>query len=252
MKLTNNKCKCVVTITQNKRVALPFIFGKYILPRMREVFGGEIKLFHIFHNTHVDHIQLESNRDYGLTALDRVRYFIGNKWYGEATIIDHQEINLNHLILPSLIKCLEIAIAEQADYHLWMQDDAILFDKNCHMWQFLMKNHDIGLYRNTSHQKMINIAYFLSTLQFDEKLLPFLHSYVRNQEVDWTPYGSQMEHTFWKASQSQALFPSQFASRHHVGGKYASSCSDVKRWLRIMVPEITEEDLNLLNIDFPE
>lgn len=249
MKLANNKGKCVITITQNKRVALPFIFGKYILPRMKESFG-EVKLFHVFHNLHVRHGQLESNRDYGLEALGRVRYFIGNKKFNEAIVVDHQEVNLNHLILPSLIMCADIAIKEKADYHLWLQDDAIVFDKDCHLWQFIMKGKDVGLYRNTFGQQMINLAFFLSNTDFSKKLLPSLKEYVRDNSRDWGPVGSQMEHLFWNTCSNPVLLNKDYATRHHIGGKWTFTAEDLKVKLKEMIPEITEEDLGLVDLDF--
>jgi hypothetical protein len=242
--------KCVVTIIQNKRVALPFIFGRYCLPKMRKVFGGQMELYHIFHDLHVKDDELESNRSHGLEHLDRVNHFIKKGLFSEAFIVRHQERNIEHLAIPSFLKAARIAIRENADFHVWLEDDAIILDKECNKWKDDLKNADVGLYRDTRWQKMINCAFFVSTREFDKRMVNIFSDYQRDNTENYIPFGSQVEHFLWRASKSQALLKGKYAERHHPSGKWKVHLPALKKWLVDAIPEITQEHLDYLNLDF--
>jgi hypothetical protein len=243
---------CVVTIIQNKRVSLPFIFGRYCLPKMREMFDGKIELYHIFHDLHTQHGELESSRDYTEDSLENVRQFIEYDLFSEAIVISHRESSIEHLALPSFKMALEMTIQRDADFHLWMEDDAIIFDKECNLWEKKLGDADVGLYRDTRSQKMINTAFFLSRGSFDRRMLKYIKNYHRDSAEDYSPFGSQIEYAFWSASKSQAVLKAEYAKRHHPYGKWRSTISDVKRWLKGAIPEISEDHLDYLRLDFAE
>jgi hypothetical protein len=243
--------RCVITIIQNKRVSLPFIFGRYCLPRMKDLFDGEIELYHVFHDFHFQHDELESNRSYGELHLDRVRMFIDGEAFSEAKIIRHREVNYDHFAVPSFIKAAEVALEREADFHLWMEDDAIVLDEDCDRWGELLKGCDVGIYRDTRRHKMFNTAFFLSTREFDEKAVTALRGYERDSAVDYFKmgHGSQIEHTMWRASRKQAVLNKRYASRHHPGGKWGT-VSELRKWVKDAIPEITDEHLSYLYLDF--
>ena len=243
--------KCVVTILQNKRVALPFLFGKYSLPAMRKAFGGEVKLYHIFHDMHVEDKQLQSNKVYDLSDVNRVWEFIYRGFYNEAKFVPHQEVNTELLSLPSMMKAAEVAIEEKADFHLWLEDDAIVYDLECGKWAELMKGATVGLYRSTVKQQMINPSFFVSTVEYDRKLLEALKDYKKEPHEKFAQYGSQIEHLLWTLCENPVLLNSAAAQRHHpYGTKWSVWLPELKEWLKSTIPDIQPEHVGLLDIDF--
>src|SRR5579859_679223 len=151
--------KCIITYFQNKRIALPYIFNRYCFPKMKEIFPGEMKLYHIFHNLHIKDNLLESNR-IEENKLKQTTEFI-HKYKG-ACIIPHKKVFPELYSIPSYKIGVVMALKESADLHLWLEDDAIVYDMNCKTWPEKMIGKDVGLYRQTMHISMINCAFMLT------------------------------------------------------------------------------------------
>jgi len=251
--------KGIVTIFQNKRVALPYIFGKYAFPKMKERFCGKLELWHIFHNADYKGAGLDSNKQLGREHVDRVSKWISKHKFFNANILSHKENSKEAPMLPSVERALRLAKEERADLHLFLEDDALVYDPDCGTWATTLGDCDVGLYRNTPGHGMINTAYFLGTAEFDNRLSKILEEYKRGMSLPankgfWEDYrnkGSQIEHTAFRACRKPAILKSSCAVRHHVknGSKYRSTTADVKAWLTRTFPEITTEDLNLLDLD---
>jgi len=217
---------------------------------MRDLFGGKIELYHVLHDLHFQSHELESNR-MGIEHLESVKDFIRKGMFPEATIISHRELHSEHLAVPSYIKAAEIAIERNADFHLWIEDDALVLDRECHNWNSQLKDADVGLYRDNGHHQMINTAFFLSSRGFDERMLDiFKHYKADGKDYFATSMGSQTEHFFWRASKKQVVLNNTYAERHHPpNGK---TIPELKKWLRLIIPEIQEEHLSYLHLDFGE
>ena len=210
---------------------------------MKHVFPGEMKLYHIFHDVHVDNTILESNR-LNHKHLDNAREFIRNDRYQNATIVKHKEVNPELLSLPSCRLGVEIALEENADLHLWLEDDAIVFDKDCASWS---PKIDIGLYRYTMHAEMVNCAFMLTSSDYDRKILPQLCSYEDDHKI--YPNSSQIEHMFWQNVKTHVMLNPDNATRHHPYPP-AVTKDNVRDWLRYKIPNIEQEDINMLDLDF--
>jgi hypothetical protein len=250
--------RCVITIIQNKRIALPYIFNKYCLPMYKKCFRGDVKLFHIFHNCHGNQGALYSNASMGEGHVRKVMKFIKDKQFPEAKIIEHNTVSKEWPALPSYKLAIDVAIREKADFHLWMEDDAIIYDRNCNTWALTLGSGDIGLYRDTDKKEMVNIAYFLSTNEYDRRLKRLMHEFYKGVEIpsnlgNWGNYagkGSLIEHMAWRASRKPILLERYKAYRHHPHKAHNVTGTMVKEWLKKTIPDISKQDLWLLNLDF--
>ncbi len=108
--------KCVITYMQCKRAVLPYVFGKYCLPSMQEVFPGSFDLFHIFHNKNIATKQFTSGM-LGDAHLDNVRTFIKENKYQNAKIIEHTAHHAELSSIPSAILAAKTALEQNADLH---------------------------------------------------------------------------------------------------------------------------------------
>lgn len=236
--------KCVITYFQNKRISLPYIFNKYTLPMMKETFPGEVKLYHIHHDTHIEDNRLASNRELDHDNLLHVRKYIKSF----SNVISHQEIFKDFLLLPSCRIGINICLQENADLHLWLEDDAIVHDTSCHTWIEQMKDKDVGTFRQTAQNGMFNCAFMLSTKSYDKRLLLSLENY--KDDGIYYPESSQFENLLYKNANASCLLNRNAAFRHHPRGKYKITGKEVADWLKNTIPDITEDDINLLKYDF--
>jgi hypothetical protein len=244
--------KCIITILQNKRVSLPYLFGKYSFPKMRKIYPGDFSLVHIWHNAHNPDYHLESNRKLGGEKLLNVEAFINSNKFFNAEIITHNKTSPEWPGLESIKLALETTIARNADFHLWLEDDAIVYDKDCDYWATTLGSCDVGLYRDTNCKQMINTAYFLSTSEFDKRLLHIIHEYKAKPRDLYKGKGSQLEHTFWLAARKPSVFDLDKAIRHHPYSKHTKTSKDVADWLSRKLPDISTGDLHTLRLDFDE
>jgi hypothetical protein len=143
---------------------------------------------------------------------------------------------------------MEIALRERADFHLWLEDDAIVLDRDCGQWGKLLTGRDAGVY-----QRVQNIcpAYFVSTPAFDTRLLPI----VRDKNVDgihqpfddalgWRPSVGEIEYyTTWACKTDRALLNPASVARVHSRPE--------SHQLVQFVRNIAGHKVGLLNIDFP-
>jgi hypothetical protein len=216
---------------------------------MRDVFPGSLELYHIHHNSHVEDTQLHSSVHLGEENLNNVRRFIAENKYPDARIIEHSRVNKELPLIPSVLLAAQTALEREADLHLWIEDDAILFDLDCWRWPHKVAC-ELGSYRNTVHQKMIVCSYYLSRPSFDGRLIPALHSYKKEPNWKYARYGSQYEHMLFNiGGQKLSILNSECAYRHHLHSTWRKTRADVERWLKKHLP-ITAEDLELLKLDF--
>jgi hypothetical protein len=252
--------KCVITILQNKRVAMPYIFGTYSLPMMRARFNGEIKLYHIFHASNGLRSQMTSNLLLGPEKVEQTAQFIKEGHYKNATIVSHKKTSAKWPTLPSLRIAVKIALKEKADFHLWLEDDAIVYDKDCDTWATTLGSADVGLYMQTDKKQLINTAYFLSTREYDERFARSLQEYDRNMSISankqkWGKYaghGSLIEHVAWRAARKPIFLGPDKAYRHHPHPTFTKTGTMVRKWLKETIPGISPVHLSLLKRDFDD
>jgi len=78
--------------------------------------------------------------------------------------------------LPSMKIGVEKAIEENADFHLWLEDDSIVYDEECHKWSELIKDKDIGVYKDDKilGRPYVNCCYCVTTQNLDKRLLEYM------------------------------------------------------------------------------
>lgn len=237
--------KCIITICTNKRAALPYIFGKYCFPVMKSLFCGEMKLFHIFHNFHAASRLASGKLSSG--RLNKVKEFIYNGMYSNAEVIEHTtDCSNTWPALASVKLAARLTIKENADFHLWMEDDAIVYDTSCNKWATTLGSADVGLYRDTFHKGMINTAYFLSTKEFDSRLIPILEEFKATAKDK----ASLIEGVLHRTARQPVLLEHENAIRNHHSRNYTRTKEDIKNWLKDRFPKISMSDLALLDLDF--
>jgi hypothetical protein len=122
---------------------------------------------------HVPKIDFDVKLDSVKLSTDRLE--LVKKWsddgkYYPANIIKHSIDFPKYPHLPSLKIGLEFAIKENADFHLWLEDDALILDNDIGEWPKMMENNLVGVY-HLKKAGYINAAYMLSSINFDKLLL---------------------------------------------------------------------------------
>lgn len=253
--------RCVVTIMQNKRVAMPYYFGRYSYPSLLAKFRGDVKLIHVFHSRHVEPTGLASNK-MSIEHIDKVRRAIKGNMYPDAKIFEHTELCSTTPMMPSLKLALQLALKEHADFHLWLEDDAIVYDQQSDTWATTLGSADVGLYQDTDSKQLINTAYFLSTREFDKRFERVLEEFSKDMSIPdtvkgrWDDYankGSLIEHCAWRAARKPVYLGPDKAYRHHPHQtKSKKTCAMVRTWLEDHIPNISNRDLELLASDFQD
>jgi hypothetical protein len=242
--------KAVVTIFQYRRAVLPYLFMRHCYPVMKAAFPGAFDVWIIQDTGLAKGSVHTSSKVYSEAKQDLVAKWTDAGRYAGATIVRHDEpLDPRYpQLLPSYRIGMEIALRERADFHLWLEDDAIVLDRECGQWGDLLAGRDAGVY-----QRVQNIcpALFVSTPAFDERLLPI----VRDRNVNgihqpfddaqgWRPSVGEIEYyTTWACKTERTLLNPASVARVHTRPESHKLFQFVKK--------IAPHEAGLLNIDFP-
>jgi hypothetical protein len=233
--------KAVVTIVQCRRAVLPHIFVRYVLPKMRRIFGGVMECVIIQHRSQApggDH-KLESTR-WDPEKLAVVRRWTEEGRYQGADVIPHSIDHQPYPSIPGYHLAVKEALDRGADFHLWLEDDALVFDRACDRWDELLGGTEVGVYRRF-HQ--LHSAYLLTRPSFDRRILPKLGDYGR-----WNWRG-RIEPELRRNMRTRLTFlEMSYAVRYH--NRYYPYTG--LRYVVQAVREIAPEALPLLELDFGE
>lgn len=164
--------KAIITIFQCKRVVLPYIFTRYCYPIMKESFPGDLELNIIQHVggftkkplTHLVTSRMDNNK------LKLVQEWTDAGRYAGANIIQHKEKWPRYPHMPSFKRGVELAVNGNFDYHIWLEDDALIFSDDCSKWC----NIEDGYIATCNSSKIVCVAFMLTTLGFDKQILPLV------------------------------------------------------------------------------
>lgn len=233
--------KAIVTILQNRRVALPHLFTTYALPEMRRLFGGELECVLVQHaadasggQTKLESLKLASE------GMDRVRDWTEAEKFPCAEVIRHERVHRPYPHIPSFHLAVERALDAGADYHLWMEDDAFVLDRSCGFWDRLIGEAEVGVYAPTPQH--LHPAFMVTTRAFDERIHKSLSKY---DEWDWKKRRVEP----WlrrQLTKERAYLPRHSAVRHHVRSYPYTGIRYVVDALRGICPNA----LDVLDIDF--
>jgi hypothetical protein len=169
--------KIVVTILQARRVVLPYMFIRHVLPRMRAAFSGSIEVALVQHRTlprRADGFLETTQHDESWGR--RVAEWTQAGRFEGADIVPHDIQVPEYPSIPTLHLACREALRRQADFHLWMEDDALVWDEDCGRWPELFGPAEMGVYRYFSD---VNSAFFVTRPSFDARVLPGLADYGR-------------------------------------------------------------------------
>lgn len=233
--------KIVITIYQNRRVVLPHIFIRYILPKMRAVFPGEIEAVVIQHRSDASggNRRLESLR-HSTDALQRVRDWTERGMFDGAEVRPHEVIHRPYPSIPTFHRGVEAALERDADFHVWMEDDALIVDFDCAWWDKLLGNTEVGVYRKFHY---LNPAYMVTRRSFAERIREPLSRY-----DDWKE-SSRLERFLAQQMVTSRTYlnPARAVRYHHKYYPYTGI-----RYVVEAVREHAPEALELLDVDFGE
>jgi hypothetical protein len=230
----------VVTIIQCRRVVMPYFFVRYCLPRMRAVFPGRLDVVLIQHEAR----DQRWGRRLRSMHLGRERQELVKRWtadgrYGDAEVIRHAKWHAPYPSIPSFQLCAQVALAHNADFHLWLEDDALVDDAQCGQWERLIGNAEVGVYRPNTH--IINNSWFVSRPSFDARVLPRLSQY-----WTWRRF-SRLEAWFRKQHQGE---PAKFEPRYAVRNHHKQSPFTGMPYVVDKIAELAPHELDLLEVDF--
>lgn len=224
---------------QCRRVVLPYLFVRYCWPAMQEAFGGELSVVLVQHEARTQRFGRLKSTQLGQERQQLVRRWTEEGRYAGAEIVRHDEWHEPYPSLPSVRHCAEIALAKGADFHLWMEDDTLVLDRECGSWETRLGSAEVGVYRSATH--LINSCFFVSRPRFDQRLLPRLRRLWTFQRF------SRLESWLRKMHPGEpaVLKPEDAVRDHHKEYPFTGM-----RYLVDKVLEIAPDEVGLLEIDF--
>ena len=232
--------KAVITIIQCKRAVLPHVFVRHVLPRMRKAFGGEMEAVIIQHRADASGLnpRMESSLSAGEEKLARVRHWTEEGRYDGAEVVAHEIVHPPYPSIPSYHLAVKAALDRQADFHIWLEDDALINDPECGDWDRLLGVSEVGVYRKFHH---LNTAYLVTRRSFAERILPKLADYSA-----WNPKSRAEAFLRWNLRTSRSYLNPAHATRYHVREYPYTGL----RYVVQAVREVAPDALGLLELDF--
>ncbi len=214
---------------------------KRVLPEMRRLFPGEVEVVIVQHRGDASggKNQLESGRLHA-GGLDRVGQWTQEGKYAGADVIEHAINYPAYPSIPGLHLCVKAALDRKADFHLWLEDDALVMDYDCGRWDQLLGRREVGAYRDFHN---LNSAYLLTRPDFDARMLTQFEDYER-----WN-WKRRLEPELRRNLRTRRTYlnPAYAVRYHHRNYPYTGI-----RYVVDRVRDLWPEDLPLLDIDFGE
>jgi len=248
--------KILVTILQCRRVALPFLFIRYALPMMKSARGCSVCVHLVQH----DYL-LENTNAHETSMLPASKQRLVAEWtaagrYAGAIITRHSEQFARYPSIPSRRIAAEFAAHHDHDLHLWLEDDAFVYDEDCGNWADTLGTNLIGAYRENAFG-YINTAHYVCRPELDLQLLPLLRESENwNLEVSmYTIEGGRkmlnlssprIEPTITRLAEKRVT---QF--RPAAASRYNTRKPESIVALKSLLNRVCPAELHWLNLDFP-
>ena len=116
---------------------------------MRAVFPGRIDVVLVQHRADASgqNRRLESLR-LPRAGLERVRRYTDEGMYEGAEILPHTIVHRPYPSIPSYHLAVEAALGRRADFHVWLEDDALIYDLACGQWHGQFGPREVGVYND--------------------------------------------------------------------------------------------------------
>jgi hypothetical protein len=209
--------RVLATILQCKRVVLPHLFVRHAWPAMRERLGGGMDVLLVQHAARAP----EPGRRHGHTGhlpedrLDEVRRWTRAGRYPGARILRHEEWFDRYPSLPSYRRAVEAALEGGYDLHLWLEDDAFVYDPACDAWADRMVGHDVGVFGFADERedgggrhRFVQVSHLLTTPAFDRRILRALR-----QRRGWDRGARLFGRSRWRRRGPKRLDPRRIEPR---------------------------------------
>lgn len=247
--------KILVTILQCRRVVLPHLFIKYAVPMMQKIPGVEVSVHIIQHSAPKDLSSRMATSSYPIEKENLVREWTKEGKYQGALITTHEESCTADPSLPSWQKGYEYALQTDADFYMWLEDDAFVYDRNCGLWPDVLKGALVGFYRDEPDGYIRN-AHYVCNKEFVKYFLPFLQdtslwnikiSIFSDEEKRILNLDApRMEPRITKLAGTRKIkLDSKCAARY-------SKKQENQARLKELLTNICPDELHLLSIDFPD
>jgi hypothetical protein len=248
--------KILITILQCRRVALPFLFIRHALPMMKAVSGSSVCVHLVQHE-----YLLEDANPHETSTLPPSKQQLVTEWtkegrYAGAIITRHSEQFPQYPSIPSRRIAAEFAAKHGPDVHLWLEDDAFVYDEDCGTWSETLGTHLVGAYRENAFG-YINAAHYVCRPEIDRQLLLLLRDpdkwnlcasmyIIQNGQKTLNLSSPRIEPTLTRiAAKRIAQLRPTAASRHNA--RKPESVVALKTLLKRVCPA----DLHWLALDFP-
>ncbi len=222
---------------------------------MEKKIGKKIEVHLVQHNFPIN---LKSRMATSLYPTEReqlVQNWTAEGKYGDSIITRHQIQNLPDPALPSWQIGFKHAINSDADFFLWLEDDAFVYDESCDLWPTLLQDVLVGSYRSEPHGYIRN-AHYVCARQFVEKFIPVLentsswniHKSIFSDEKNkiLNKDAPRMESALTKHAGSEWVkLNSSYAGRY-------SSKTEGRKYLFNLLKKVCPDELDLIFLDFPD
>lgn len=232
--------KLVVTILQCRRLVTPYLFIRYVLPKWQKQLNGNIEVVLLQHQANVfnrwkklETFKLPSDR------IKLVRQWTEQGRYEGATIIPFDTIHQPYPSIPGFHRMATEALSRKADLHLWLEDDALVYDPHPEKWDALLDGTEVGVW---GQYAQINIAHLLTRPSFDRRVVTGLSRYwlwdarIRGIEP-WLRSRKRTRRTY---------LPREYGVRYHI--RNYPYCG--LRYLVDAVRKIAPSEVSLLDLDY--
>jgi hypothetical protein len=206
---------------------------------MHEVFPGQLDVLLIQHKARNQSSPRLQSQRLGMDREELVERWNAEGRYAGAEIRQHDIWHAPYPSIPSYHIAAQTALERGVDFHLYLEDDALVLDPECGRWDELMGGADVGVYRPRTH--IVNSSWLVARPSFDRRILPGLSRYW------WWRRSSRIERWFRrKLGGEPALFSQSFAVRNH----YKEYPFTGMRFVVDRLAELCPDELDLLEIDF--
>lgn len=234
--------KLVITILQCKRVAAPYFFINYVYPKWKEILKDNVELVLIQHKSNIQKGQFGETNKLPDDRIQLVEDWTKKGRFSHADIVEFDIIHNNYSTIPGYYMMTQAAINRGADLHLWLEDDAIVFDPNPKNWDHILGTREIGVWGNYAQ---LNIAHLLTRSTYDRRIFEGLKNYQRWDSKHLLKRNIEP----WlrsKKKTSRAYLPPEYCVRSHI--RNYPNCG--LRYLADVVRNLAPDEAEILDIDY--
>ncbi|MFW6129657.1 MAG: hypothetical protein ACOC56_00645 [Atribacterota bacterium] len=125
----NRKPNILISVLQSYRVMVPYFQVNYAYPIMKNAYNGKLDIClvqHILNNQEKRVERLKKNK--------KILKYAEDGFYKNAIILRHDRYFKKYPSMPTYKKAVKYFLDNDYDYHLWIEDDAVVMDREINSW----------------------------------------------------------------------------------------------------------------------